>query len=251
MLTKEDLRKFTSLTGFNLWQTEKDYLQHLFLIFLSRESKDELVFKGGTALQKAYGLNRFSIDLDFTLRKEIKESLIEKICRDITLFGFECKSEKIKENLAISFKLAVKGPLYDGSERSISTLRIEISKREKVLLEPEAREIVPVYTDLHPYTVLIMHPKEILAEKIRAILTRTKAKDLYDLWFLLKKGVSIDLALVNEKLKLYEKSFEKSEFISCIRAVKEVWKTELEPLVTFLPSFDTVLEEVLEKLSTI
>jgi predicted nucleotidyltransferase component of viral defense system len=67
MLKREDLEKFKSVTGLNIWQIERDYLQHLFLLFLSRYVKDELVFKGGTALQKAYALNRFSIDLDFTL----------------------------------------------------------------------------------------------------------------------------------------------------------------------------------------
>jgi len=73
MLFKEDLQKLTKISGFNLWQTEKDYLQHLFLLFLSKEAKREFVFKGGTALQKIYGLNRFSIDLDFTLSDDREE----------------------------------------------------------------------------------------------------------------------------------------------------------------------------------
>ena len=70
MITKEDLKEYGRTFGFNLGQAEKDYLQHIFLLFLSRNISNELVFKGGTALQKIYGINRFSIDLDFTKARE-------------------------------------------------------------------------------------------------------------------------------------------------------------------------------------
>ena len=63
MISKEDLKQYSKIIGFNLGQTETDYLQHLFLLLMSRHLYGELVFKGGTALQKAYGLNRFSVDL--------------------------------------------------------------------------------------------------------------------------------------------------------------------------------------------
>ena len=50
------------------------------------------VFKGGTALQKVYGLNRFSIDLDFTAKEDNNKIdfkiLIEKIAKKITDFGY-------------------------------------------------------------------------------------------------------------------------------------------------------------------
>lgn len=49
-------------------QAEKDYFQEIILFILYREFGRELVFKGGTALTKCYGFDRFSEDLDF-LRK--------------------------------------------------------------------------------------------------------------------------------------------------------------------------------------
>lgn len=247
MLTKDELRTFESTIGFNIWQVEKDYLQHLFLLFLSRHTKDQLVFKGGTALQKVYGLNRFSIDLDFSLQKELKDKEIEKVAEDIKNFGFDCECEKEKENFGITFKLKINGPLYDGTDKSKSTLRIEISKREKVLFEPEIKEIVPVYPDLHPYPILVMQLKEILAEKIRAIIVRTKARDVYDLWFLLRKNVKIDEKLINNKLSFYRKTFKREDLISSIKSIGRVWGSELKPLVTFLPDFKLVLKEIIEK----
>ena len=248
MLTKTELKKYMNITGFDLWQTEKDYLQHLFLIFLSRRSKDQLVFKGGTALQKIYGLNRFSSDLDFTMKKKMDDEIIEKISRDVKLFGFDCKFKKIKSYPSLVFKLMIKGPLFDGSNLSISSLRLEINKKDEVLLEPEIKEVYPIYNDLQPYTCLVMDLREILAEKIRAILTRQKARDVYDLWFLLKKNVDVDINLINKKLEFYNKRFNKKEFISQLKKMEKIWSVELKPLLNFIPPFQNVFDKIVDKL---
>ena len=54
----------------NIWQVERDYMQHVILsaIYSSKEAVigANLVFKGGTDLQKQNIIDRFSIDLDFT-----------------------------------------------------------------------------------------------------------------------------------------------------------------------------------------
>ena len=68
MIDKNNIREVEKRLGFSFWQAEKDYLQHLFLRELYSTVGTELVFKGGTALQKAYGLHRFSRDLDFNLK---------------------------------------------------------------------------------------------------------------------------------------------------------------------------------------
>jgi len=45
--------------------------------------------------------------------------------------------------------------------------------------------------------------QEILAEKIRALFTRNKPRDLFDLWFLLKQETPINWQFVVEKMKYY------------------------------------------------
>ena len=77
MLPRNELQKYCILTGFNLGQVEIDYLQHLFLMLFSKKSSTNIIFKGGTALQKIYGLHRFSIDFDFTQKgtEELKETM--------------------------------------------------------------------------------------------------------------------------------------------------------------------------------
>ena len=48
------------------YQKEKNYIKELFLDGIYTATS-ELVFKGGKALSKFYGSNRFSDDLDFSL----------------------------------------------------------------------------------------------------------------------------------------------------------------------------------------
>ncbi|MHB1440705.1 MAG: nucleotidyl transferase AbiEii/AbiGii toxin family protein [Cuniculiplasma sp.] len=67
-------------------------------------------------------------------------------------------------------------------------VKVEISTREETILEPDLLILDPVYPDILPFTCTVMNKLEIQSEKIRAILTRNKARDLYDLWFLFKRS---------------------------------------------------------------
>jgi predicted nucleotidyltransferase component of viral defense system len=247
MLSREDLQNFRRILGFNLGQVEKDYLQHLFLLFLGQETKKDFVFKGGTALQKVYGLNRFSIDLDFISINGDEEKTIKRIANDITNFGFESRTIKKEiKKTGKTFFLRIKGPLYDGTERSLTTLRIEISSRKDLVLEPEVKEIVPIYPDIRPYSILIMKLEEILAEKVRAIFWRTKARDVYDLWFLIKKETNVNVELINKKLAYYKLKFNLKNFERKIDEVEKSWEKELKQVTTFLPNFKEVKKEILK-----
>ena len=70
-MNRNELRRYIGITGYSLGQVEKDYFQHIVLAALSRKMAGSLVFKGGTALQKAGVVSRFSEDLDFTLTGDI------------------------------------------------------------------------------------------------------------------------------------------------------------------------------------
>lgn len=244
MIPKNELMKYVSITGFNLGYVERDYLQHLFLLFLSRESGGELAFKGGTALQKAYGLNRFSADLDFT---QIKESDLTKLCerisKDITTFGYHTESEEIK-TIGRTFIIKIRGPLYNGAAITIYNLKFEISLRENILDVPTIKEIIPVYADLQPYNLLVMTEREILAEKARAIITRNQPRDVFDLRFLLKKGAKMDINFISKKLNYYNEKFDMEKFISKVKEKKPLWKKDLANYIKNMPDFDLVLSDI-------
>lgn len=232
--------------GFNLGQIEKDYLQHLFLIFLSRKLSNELVFKGGTALQKVYGLNRFSIDLDFSQTAEIDfAELINAITKNIVGFGYVSRFEEIK-TLGRTFRIKIHGPLYNNSQISASTLLVEISQRENILLEPQLRQITPIYNDLQPYSILVMQESEILAEKVRAIMARNKPRDIFDLHFLVKKGIKFNTELINKKLSYYKEKYSTKRFIEKIKEKEPIWDKELKNYMQTFPDFKIVAKEIIE-----
>jgi len=248
MLTRADLEEFTSLLGFTIWQVERDYIQHLLLLFLSKRLDRGLIFKGGTALQKAFGLNRLSIDLDFTQEGEVSRDVFEAIKKDFRSFGFEASFQETKRKESWQIKFRIQGPLYQGAERTLTVVRIDISAREKALLEPETREIFPRYPDIQPYLMRIMNPREIVAEKVRAICTRTKARDVFDLRFLLQKMIPIDKTLVNEKLKMYHLKYSKTMFLERIVQAKSIWQQELSQLASPIPDYNIVIKQIKEKI---
>ena len=70
MLSAEELSETARIKGIkNKGYAEKDYILDIVLLLISRNTKDELVFKGGTCLYKFYKIARFSEDIDFTLKK--------------------------------------------------------------------------------------------------------------------------------------------------------------------------------------
>jgi len=253
MITVDELRRIGRVKGItNLGYAEKDYLSDIILLSISRRVKDELVFKGGTCLFKFYKLDRFSEDLDFTLQRDLNiEGLIEKISHDLNIFGAECKIKEVKRVYnTVMITLKIKGPLYTGEEKTLATMRIDINTKSGIELKPLLHRYTPLYSDVPSFSIFIMHEKEILAEKIRAILTRTKAKDIYDVWFLLKKGVEFDLELIKKKLEYYELEWDKKAFINAINK-PEIWETELEPLLKTLPKFNEVRKFIHKKVKMI
>ena len=249
MLMRRDLIKYKEITSFNLGQVEKDYLQNIVLLNLYRKIKDEIIFKGGTSLQKNYGLNRFSEDLDFTIKTKINiEPILKHIITNLKIFGFQATLKKIKEDkIGNNYQIKVKGPLFNGLEQSHTYIKIEISKREELIMPITINTITPIYKDLPPYTTPSMNVEEIMAEKIRAILTRDSPRDIYDLWFLSQKKIQTSTSLINYKLKYYEKTFDQGEFKKSIEKKKRIWDQEMKQLIPILISFKEVKNDLIDQ----
>lgn len=248
MLTREELIEISRATGLKPYQQEKHYVQTLALRFIYSEIATELVFKGGTALWFFHGLNRFSNDLDFTLVGEVDlDGLMERLRRNFELLNFPLTAKKVKDDeISFSFRIGVEGPLFT-REIERCFVGFEISKRERVIESPQTIEVDPPYPDVLPFTVPVMGLEEICAEKVRAVLTRNYARDLYDLWFLLrKKRVRVRRDLVDEKLRYYGKKFTLEEFREKLEERRRYWESELRPLIFgTLPDFKTIEREAL------
>jgi len=255
MITKEELRRISRMVGMKPHQQEKHYLQTL--ILRSLYSKFNPIFKGGTALMFSYGLNRFSEDLDFTQsEKELDgQDIIETIIGDLEYIGIASSFRIITDNaISFSFRIGAEGPLFT-REIERCYVRLEISKREKVILDPRTFFIEGPYPDMLPFSTTILNPVEMIAEKIRAIVTRNRARDVYDLWYLMK---DIDLknkssmypsmnSLVNVKLGYYNRKLDVDELERYIALKEDIWKAELTPILFGqLPDFITVTKDIMK-----
>ena len=86
-----------------------------------------------------------------------------------------------------------------------------------------------------------------LAEKVRALLVRGKPRDLYDIWLLLRQGVSPDAALIARKLALYGITWSREALEDALARARADWERDLRPL---LPQF-VACEDVVRGIETL
>lgn len=92
--------------------------------------------------------------------------------------------------------------------------------------------------------IITMNIVEILAEKCRALMMRSMPRDLYDICFLLEKGIKFEVAMVKNKLKRFREPWDKEDFDEKIEVLRPIWKRDLERLVPRVPDFDAVVKLV-------
>ena len=251
MLGSDELSELARLKRLTPANAELDYLQELLLFGLYSEVGPELVFKGGTCLYKLHKLSRFSEDLDFTLRmKTDLEEVVQRTVDKMRFLGMSGNVKEVKKHpRGINFRLLFRGPLYRGSRESLCFVPLNVSLRERVALAPERVTISSMYREIPSFDVFSMRAEEILAEKVRAILTRNKPRDLYDMWFLLGKGIMMDLRLVNRKLAAYRIKFDAKKFVRRVEGMAKLWRIDLKNLVIGeLPEFETVKNSVIKSI---
>ena len=111
-------------------------------------------------------------------------------------------------------------------------ISLDFSFREAVL-----RQSKSVVSSIYPviFTSFVYHlaAEEILAEKVRAILTRQQGRDIYDLWYLLSQNTQLDTHLVKEKLNYYQiDQFSSDDILVRIELMsKEQFIIDLRPFV--------------------
>jgi len=109
--------------------------------------------------------------------------------------------------------------------------------------------IRPIYHDLPNYFLLALSKVEILAEKVRAILTRYKARDVYDLNELLLNEFKIDFDLINKKLQTNNKTCSGEEFVEKLEEKRTIYNEEMKRLTNIFDSFDSCKKHILEQIN--
>ena len=239
MITKEVLLEIGKKKGLsNREHIEKDYFQDV-MLFNIFKTTNKLIFKGGTALYKLHNLPRFSEDLDFSLLEALSFEAITQIIKKSVNFPanspiFEVSSIKeTKESIMI--KIGCKGIITQHN-----TLRIDINRKNKILNQFVITSYIPSYIDINPFSLRSLSKEEMIAEKIHAILTKEKARHVFDLFYLLRMAKP-NKALTKEKLKLFNLNYDKKAIMGKVSIISSVWKSELQPFIfNELPSFEIV-----------
>lgn len=230
MLSFVQIKDFSKLFKINESVVIREYLQTLFLKELYEEKYSQnIFFKGGTAIRLVFNGSRFSEDLDFTVMGSQREfeNFLENFFKKLSkLYNFSFRK---KETIAgLKYLLTASLGIVDYK----TFINLDFSFREKVL-KPTKSVITTEYPIVFTSFVNHLSAEEIVAEKVRAIMTREKGRDIYDLWFLLSKNIVIDKKLVEEKLKYYKiNKFDAEQLINRITSFsKEQFILDLKPFV--------------------
>jgi len=69
-------------------------------------------------------------------------------------------------------------------------------------------------------------------EKIRALATKKRGRDIFDLWYLISQGARIDMNLIQKKLAHYADSYNKAFLLSRINEFSEQdYSADLRPFI--------------------
>jgi predicted nucleotidyltransferase component of viral defense system len=160
----------------------REYFQHLFLSYFYQEAPtDQIYFKGGTALRIIYQSPRFSEDLDFSATIETIIPIENAVIATLAQLEKEGITAEIEESKPTTGGYI--GIIRLSGYGLIIPIRLEVSLRRG----KKAGETVVVVNDYIPsYTVVRLLEKELIGEKITALLTRQKPRDFYDFYFLLR-----------------------------------------------------------------
>lgn len=240
MISSDFIKKLATRYQTTELNTQREYLQHLFLSsFYQEPSSKNILFKGGTALKFLYNSPRFSEDLDFSGFK-IKKKEIERLLLR-TLSQIEKESIKVDINEA---KTTSGGYLaiYRGEilKREIK-IQLQISFRQKKRIKQESALITQDF--ISPYTILHLSEGQLTAEKIEALLEREKARDWYDLYFILRSRLEIDFDFLKMKREAL-----RNKILGRIKSLQTSHlKKELKPLLPI--SHHYILKNFREKLT--
>lgn len=215
MITSDQIRHLVK--QFNVPESVifREYIQLLFLesLYQHRQS-NSIIFKGGTAIHLIYKAPRFSEDLDFNVITSLQQftviikSVFANLSRSYEITFKARKTITGKRYLLTASPMVIKNSTY---------VNLDFSFREPTLTN-EKTIITTNFPFIPNSLVHHMDRDEIVAEKIRAILTRRKGRDIYDLWYLLSHGASLNRDWIQNKLSYYTN--QKLSFIDLSKRIK-------------------------------
>lgn len=262
---------------FRLEMIEKDYYLTLVLNSVESHLSQNLVFKGGTLLNKIHlNYHRLSEDIDFTYfgsnsldtrskRSSAIKPIRENVPELLKLLNLKSEiPEGVGFNNSTQYVFYISYPSFiTGRDENI---KLEISLRQTPIDVPVHNAVTHFYQD--PFTgkdlvprnkILSLSLNEAVAEKLKAAITRRDVaiRDYYDLWFISEAKFDFKnkhfINIFKKKIEdekyngNYGKNFGLNE--KKLDLLRKQVETELLPVIRIGESFD--LDKVLEQFNVI
>jgi len=231
---------------------EKDYLIELVLFYFSKDNflYENFVFRGGTALKKVYFPEyRFSEDLDFVIdsKKELSvyQEIIIQILQKIS-YDYPIKIDKRSIFERDRLQLFI---IYDiiPDIKGIKELKVDILK-DYYIPEYERKRLLFSYPEFKNNNLILKTYalESVICDKIGRILdVDNEPRDLYDLWYLLK--LNLDINIIRKEFK--NKYGYEILIPNLLREIvkddyKQNWQNRLIYQMFDLPDFKVVIENL-------
>jgi predicted nucleotidyltransferase component of viral defense system len=267
MIPRSEIFAVARTSGIRAENIERDYALGWLLksIVETIGFTGRYAFKGGTALRKLYFPDyRYSQDLDFTILSAMSERDLRQVLEEAVQSGKQnsgiifrvadfVTAREVPSEEAYRVRIEYEGPLgrLGGTQPRIT---IDVTLYEKVMLPLAQRQLHHPYSDKEvcQATIAVYPLEEMLAEKMRALLRRRYARDVYDLWYLFKHHSNeMDLRAARRALdeKCRHKGFtfsEADDFLSVAHRgdLERTWTASLEYQTRELPKYKTAEMEL-------
>ncbi|MEN9552102.1 MAG: hypothetical protein RI935_479 [Candidatus Parcubacteria bacterium] len=208
MIDKKEIEEKAKYFEINPTHVEKDYVFGwvLFGIFTASNLKDIFFLKGGNALRKGYFENtRYSNDLDFGIHNDVDPDFLlqelNKVCDFIQEKNgvvFTKDDNKVKDKFkegqepvtglkVYEAKLYFKD-FYGNPDIIKIKISMDITRFDKVILPIQKVKLIHPYSDSGDLQCEIscMKLEEIVATKLKCLLQRQHAPDLFDYVYSIK-----------------------------------------------------------------
>lgn len=215
------LKQYNTQTVYDKKNGIKEVVQEIVLCGLSRAGFFKAAaFYGGTALRIFYGLDRFSEDLDFSLKAaepffdiSAYRSVLEKEIRSYGLnFNMETRQKSAdtdiksaflkgntKEHMLIFYADEQLSHSFGSNERIKIKIEVDTNPPDFAAFEIKYR-LFPI-----PYEITLYDMPSLFAGKIHAVIcrawkNRVKGRDLYDYVFYISRGTAVNLPHIAARL---------------------------------------------------
>lgn len=214
------------------------------LAFMQKDPilSDSLALKGGTAINLTiFNLPRLSVDIDLDFTKALEREAMQEERKKII--------DHIQKHMAsIGYKLSPKSKHYHALDSFVyeyvnvggmkDNLKIEINYMLRTHILPVSRRSINLPWKEESLTVLSVNPLEIFGAKIVALLNRTAARDLYDIFNMQKNELfNMDEEALLRKIVVFysaialEKAPEYFDFNCIMQISLHKIKTDLIPVL--------------------